>query len=66
MLGKQLLESTSGSVLVKINVDPRFLICFYFASLRAVYKSKLELKQNWSKILPVNCKFICNSTPTQT
>jgi len=30
MLDKQVLESTGGSVLVKINVDPRFLICFYF------------------------------------
>jgi len=29
------------------------------------YKSKLELKSNWSKILPVNCKFICHSTSTE-
>jgi len=28
------------------------------------YKSKLELKSNSSKILPVNYKFICDSTPT--
>jgi len=26
--------------------------------------SKLELKSNSSKILPVNCKFICESTST--
>jgi len=28
------------------------------------YKSELELKSNSSKILLVNCKFICDSTPT--
>jgi len=28
------------------------------------YKSKFELKSNSIKILPVNCKFICNFTPT--
>jgi len=28
-------------------------------SLGLYYKSKLELKSNWSEILPVNCKFIC-------
>jgi len=28
------------------------------------YKSKLELKSISSEILPVNCKFICDSTPT--
>jgi len=27
------------------------------------YKSKLALKSNSSKILPVNCKFVCDSTP---
>jgi len=27
------------------------------------YKSKLELKSNSSEILPVNCKFICDSAP---
>jgi len=27
------------------------------------YKSKLELKSNSSETLPVNCKFICDSTP---
>jgi len=28
------------------------------------YKSELELKLNSSEILPVNCKFICDSLPT--
>jgi len=28
------------------------------------YKSKLELKPNSSEILPVNCKFTCDSIPT--
>jgi len=23
------------------------------------YKSKLDLKSNWSEILPVNCRFVC-------
>jgi len=30
------------------------------------YESKLELKSNSSEILPVNCKFICDSTSTGT
>jgi len=30
------------------------------------YKSKLELKSNSNEILPVNCKFICDSAPTYT
>jgi len=30
----------------------------------AYYTSKLELKSNSSKILLVNCKFICDSIPT--
>jgi len=30
------------------------------------YKSKLEMKSNSSKILSVNCWFICDSTPTKT
>jgi len=29
---------------------------------RIIYKSKLELKANSSKILLANCKFICEST----
>jgi len=28
------------------------------------YKSKLELKSNSSEILPIDSKFICDSTPT--
>jgi len=28
------------------------------------YKSKLEMKAKSSEILPVNCKFICDSIPT--
>jgi len=28
------------------------------------YKSELELKSNSSEIFPVNCKLICDSTPT--
>jgi len=28
------------------------------------YKSKLQLKSTSSEILTVNCKFICDSTPT--
>jgi len=27
------------------------------------YKSEPEVKSNSSEILPVNCKFICDSTP---
>jgi len=33
-------------------------------NLGPYYESKLELKSNSSKILPVNCKFTCYSTPT--
>jgi len=38
--------------------------CYYQSNhskvdARPYYKSKLELKSNSSKILPVNCKFIC-------
>jgi len=32
-------------------------------NLRSYSKSKLELKSNLSEILPVNCKFICDSNP---
>jgi len=35
-----------------------------FRILGSYCKSKLELKSNLSEILPANCKFICNSTPT--
>jgi len=34
-----------------------------FSTQTAYYKSKLELKSNSSEIFPVNCKFICASTP---
>jgi len=32
--------------------------------LRPYSKSKFELESNFSEILPVNCKFIRDSTPT--
>jgi len=36
-----------------------------YNKVTSVYsKSKLELESNLSEILPVNCKFIYNSTPT--
>jgi len=35
--------------------------CIYF---RPCYESKFQLKSNGSKLLPVNCKFICDSTTT--
>jgi len=28
------------------------------------FKSKLELKSNLNEILPVHCKFICDTAPT--
>jgi len=36
----------------------------YKQSKGPYYKSKLELKSNSSEILPVSCKFICDSTST--
>jgi len=37
--------------------------CSVLRRIRPYYKSELELKLNSSEILPVNCKFICDSTP---
>jgi len=37
-----------------------------WSTAKAVSKSKLELESNLSKILSVNCKFIRNSTLTQS
>jgi len=40
-------------------------ITFILCMLMTVFsKSKLELKSNFSEILPVNCKFIHDSIPT--
>jgi len=42
------------------------LIYCYFLQIELgpYYKSELELKSNSSGILLLNCKFVCDSTPT--
>jgi len=42
-----------------------FALCsiFEIKDLGPYYKSELKLKSNSSEILPINCKFICDSTP---
>ena len=48
MLDKQLLESTGGIELVKIDVNARFLICFYFAGfILSVTQGSTVKLQSW-------------------
>jgi len=53
---KNLMQSI-GQLETQADADSLNTLCH-------IIKSKLELKSNSSEILPVNCKFICNSIPT--